>query len=152
MSDNKELPFWSFPLLLGMIYLIGGILWFIVSFDAPIPFPAGPDPIGSLVLVVVSVVFLAGVGPLRRKDRQGFAYIAVGMFLAGVLFALQLFIIATNFLGWILGFEDWLVWTLLSDVTPTVWLFLLALFIFGIARAIEGDGERGFTKHLLGDT
>ena len=97
------------------------------------------------------MVFLAGVRPLRRGEREGFAYIAVGIFLAGVLFVLQLFILSTNYLGWILGFEDWVDWTPLLDITPTVWLFFIILLIFGIARALEGETEGNFTQHLLGD-
>jgi hypothetical protein len=102
------------------------------------------------MLMIVSMVFLAGVGPLRRNNREGYAYIAVGIFLAGILFALQLVTLATNYLGWILGFEDWIGWTLLSDMTPTIWLFLLILGIFGITRAVEGESEGNFTKYLLG--
>jgi hypothetical protein len=103
------------------------------------------------MLMIVSVVFLAGVKPLREDKRAGFAFVSVGMFLAGILFALQLLIIGTNFLGWILGFEDWLAWTILSDITPTLWLFLLVLITFGIARIFEGNSEGSISKHLLGD-
>jgi hypothetical protein len=142
---------WPFAFILGVVYLIGGLLWLVVSIGMPIPFPAYSDPISSLMLVVVSTVFLAGVRPLRRNNREGFAYIAVGIFLAGILFVLQLFILATNYLGWILGFEDWIAWTLMSDITPTIWLFLLILIIFGIVRISEGETEGDFTKHLLGD-
>ncbi len=150
MSKNVNKNAWPFPLILGMVYLTGGLLWFISSIGISFPFPSSSDPISSLMLMIVSMVFLAGVGPLRRGDREGFAYIAVGIFLAGILFVLQLFILATNSLGWILGFEDWLSWTPLSDITPTVWLFLLIVGIFGIARVVEGESEGDFTKHLLG--
>ena len=150
MTKNASRSAWPFPLVLGMVYLIGGFLWFISSIGITIPFPASSDPISSLMLMIVSGVFLAGVGPLRRNDREGYAYIAVGIFLAGILFVLQLVTLGTNYLGWILGFEDWITWTLLTDVTPTVWLFLLIVGIFGIARAVEGDSEGDFTKHLLG--
>jgi hypothetical protein len=150
MTKNANRVTWPFPLLLGMVYLIGGLLWFIASIGIPIPFPAYPDPISSLMLMIVSMVFLAGVGPLHRNAREGYAFIAVGMFLAGILFVLQLVTLVTNYLGWILGFADWITWTLLSDVTPTVWLFFIIVGIFGIARAVEGDSEGDFTKHLLG--
>ncbi|MHA2209908.1 MAG: hypothetical protein ACXABV_12100 [Candidatus Thorarchaeota archaeon] len=150
MAKNTNQSTWPFPLILGMVYLTGGLLWFISSIGIPISFPASSDPTSSLMLMIVSMVFLAGVGPLRRNNREGYAYIAVGIFLAGILFALQLVTLATNYLGWILGFEDWIGWTLLSDMTPTIWLFLLILGIFGITRAVEGESEGNFTKYLLG--
>ncbi|MHA2003109.1 MAG: hypothetical protein ACW975_00690 [Candidatus Thorarchaeota archaeon] len=151
MTENKFKNFWAFPLLIGMVYLLGGLLWFIASIGVPIPFPSALDPISSLMLVIVSVVFLAAVKPLHRNERQGFAFIAVGMFLAGVLFMIQLLILSTNYLGWILGFEDWLAWTMMSDITPTVWLFLFALITFAVTRATEGDADNGLTKHVLGE-
>lgn len=151
MAKTVNRATWPFPFILGIVYLAGGLLWFSSSIGLAVPFPSPSDPISSLMLVIVSMVFLAGVRPLRRGEREGFAYIAVGIFLAGVLFVLQLFILSTNYLGWILGFEDWVAWTPLLDITPTVWLFFIILLIFGIARALEGETEGNFTQHLLGD-
>jgi 4-hydroxybenzoate polyprenyltransferase len=70
--------------------------------------------------------------------------------MAGIMFGLQLVILSTNYLGWVLGLGDWVSWNAASNLTPTVWLFLLVIFLFAIARAAEGDGEGGFAKHLLG--
>jgi hypothetical protein len=135
---------------MGTIYLVGGMLWLVAGLGLPIPFPSVGDPMGSLALVIVAVIFLSGVKPLRQGNRGGFAYIAVGMLLAGIMFALQLVIIATNYLGWLLGLEDWLSWNVVSDFTPTLWLFLFVVFLFAAARAMERDGEGGITRHLLG--
>ncbi|MFX0056105.1 MAG: hypothetical protein ACFFAD_14350 [Candidatus Hermodarchaeota archaeon] len=151
MAKTVNRATWPFPFLLGMVYLAGGFLWFISSIGIAVPIRVPSDPISSLMLIIISMVFLAGVKPLHRGEREGFAYIAVGIFLAGILFVLQLVILSTNSLGWILGFEDWVAWTPLLDITPTVWLFFIVLLIFGIARALEGETEGDFTQHLLGD-
>lgn len=150
MEDSETTTAWSLALLMGTLYLVGGLLWLVASLGLPIPFPSVGDPISAMVLIVVAVIFLSGVRPLRQGDREGFGFIAVGVLLAGIMFGLQLVILSTNYLGWVLGLEDWLSWNAISNLTPTVWLFLLVVFLFAIARAAEGNGEGGFTKHLLG--
>jgi hypothetical protein len=135
---------------MGIVYLTGGLLWLVGSLGLPIPFPSVPEPISAIVLIIIAVIFLSGVRPLRQGDRDGFGFVAVGVLLAGIMFGLQLVILSTNYLGWMLGLGDWVSWNAASNLTPTVWLFLLVIFLFAIARAAEGDGERGFTKHLLG--
>ncbi|MFW9889760.1 MAG: hypothetical protein ACFFER_16350 [Candidatus Thorarchaeota archaeon] len=151
MAKTINRATWPFSFILGMVYLAGGLLWFISSIGITIPFPVTSDPVSSLMLVIVSIVFLAGVNPLRRDEKEGIAYIAVGIFLAGILFVLQMVILSTNYLGWILGFEDWIAWSPILDITPTVWLFFIVLLIFGIARELEGETEGDFTQHPLGD-
>ncbi len=141
---------WPLALLMGALYFVGGMLWLIASFGLPIPFPATADPISAIVLIIIAAIFFSGVRPLRQGNRDGFGFVAVGVLLAGILFGLQLVILSTDFLGWALGLEDWTSWNALSTLTPTVWLFLLVVLIFAIARAAEGNREGGFTKHLLG--
>ena len=150
MEKGEAATAWYLALLMGTLYLVGGILWLVASLGLPIPFPSVADPISAIVLIIVAVIFLYGVGPLRQGDREGFGFMAVGVLLAGIMFGLQLVILSTDFLGWVLGLEDWLSWNPMSNLTPTVWLFLLVIFLFAIARAAEGDGEGGFTKHLMG--
>ncbi|MFX1604151.1 MAG: hypothetical protein ACFFCK_11770 [Promethearchaeota archaeon] len=150
MEDSEATIAWSLALLMGTVYLVGGMLWLLVSLGLPIPFPSIVDPISALVLVIIAVIFLSGTRPLRQGNRDGLGFIAVGVLLAGIMFGLQLVILSTNYLGWLLGFEDWLSWNAMSNLTPTVWLFLLVILLFAIARAAEGDVEGGFTKHLFG--
>ncbi|UCH05361.1 MAG: hypothetical protein JSW05_04130 [Candidatus Thorarchaeota archaeon] len=150
MKDSEFTIAWSSALLMGTLYLVGGLLWLAASLGLPIPVPSVADPMSAFVLVIVAVIFFSGVRPLRKGDRNGFGFIAVGVLLAGIMFGLQLVILSTNYLGWVLGLEDWVSWDAVSNLTPTVWLFLFVLFLFAIARAVEGDGEGGFTKHLLG--
>ncbi len=141
---------WPLALLMGIVYLVGGLLWLLASLGLPVPFPAIDDSISAAVLVVVAAVFLSGVGPLRQGDREGLGFIAVGVLLAGIMFALQLVILSTSFLGWTLGLEDWISWNLAMSLTPTVWLFLLVILFLAVGRMLEGNREGGFTKYLLG--
>jgi hypothetical protein len=142
---------WPFSLAIGLTYLIGGLFWFLTSLGFPIAFPSSPDAMSALMLMIVSSLFLYGIKPLREGNREGFAFLVVGIILAGILFLLQLLIMGTNFLGWILGFEDWLDWTVVSDITPTIWLFLVAVVFFGIARSQEEPHEGDFSVHLVGE-
>ena len=87
------------------------------------------DPIGGIMLVVVALVYISGVRPLLGEDREGYAYLAVGAILGGILFVLQLIILGTNALGWWLQLEDWSEWILLSDLTPALLLFIPVLLI-----------------------
>ncbi|NHJ13541.1 MAG: hypothetical protein EAX95_07675 [Candidatus Thorarchaeota archaeon] len=122
-------------LAIGVIYLGIGLLWLTASLGfIPLPFPGGLDAISAIALCVNAIVFLSGFRPLSRGEREGFAFIAVGIVLAMVLFVLQLFIMATNFLGWTLGFQDWADWNILTDITPNVWLFLVILVIAAFAH------------------
>ncbi|MFW9945125.1 MAG: hypothetical protein ACFFB7_09015 [Candidatus Sifarchaeia archaeon] len=150
MEDSESRIAWSLTLLMGTMYLVVGSSWLVASLGLPIPFPSVADPLSAMVLIVVAVVFFSGVRPLRRGDRDGFGFIAVGVLLAGIMFGLQLVILSTNYLGWVLGLDDWLSWNAASNLTQAVWLFLLVVFLFATARAVEGDGEGGFIKHLLG--
>jgi hypothetical protein len=87
----------------------------------------GSDPIGGFMVVVVAVVFATAVRPLLASDREGIAFFVVGSVLASILFALQVLIIGTSFIGWALRFEDWISWNVLNDITPAIWLFPLAM-------------------------
>lgn len=150
MDEDDLRKAWPFALAIGLTYLLGGSLWFLYSLGLSIPFPSSPDTMSAFMLVIVASLFIYGIKPLREGNREGFAFLAVGMILAGILFFLQLVIMGTNFLGWLLGFEDWTGWTLLSDITPNIWLFLLSTVFFGIARLQEESHEGDFSAHLVG--
>lgn len=122
-------------LAIGLLYLGVGLIWLSASLGfMPLPFPGNLDAIAAIAICVNAIVFLSGFRPLSRGEREGFAFVAVGIVLAMVLFVLQLFIMATSFLGWALGFEDWADWTLLTDFTPNIWLFLIVFLIAAIGH------------------
>lgn len=77
--------------------------------------------------MIVASVFLTGVKPLSENNQEGYAFIAVGFILAAVLFCLQILVILTNSLGWVLRFEDWLTWNIWNDITPSLWMFVLLI-------------------------
>ena len=115
--------------LAGAGYGILGVLQILVGIGVVNPNSVINDPIGGIMLVVVALVFISGVRPLLGEDQEGYAYLAVGSILGGILFTLQLIILGTNALGWWLQLEDWSEWILLSDLTPALLLFIPVLMI-----------------------
>ncbi len=114
-------------LVVGLTY--GGIggLQLLVSIGLVGPITGFTDLVGGLLLVIVAVVFLTGVRPLLKNEQEGYAFIAVGYILAAVLFALQILVILTNALGWILRYESWLDWNIFNDITPSLWMFVILM-------------------------
>lgn len=111
-------------LTIGLAYSVVGFIQ-VLSGLGIIPAILGTtDVLGGALLVIVGAVFLTGVKPLQENNKEGYAYIAVGYILAAVLFGLQVLVIATNALGWLLRFEDWLGWSLTRDLTPSFWMFI----------------------------
>lgn len=111
-------------LSVGMVYLAGGLAQIITALGF-VPIVPGPaDLLGGFLLIIVSSVFLTGIRPLRKNEEEGYAYIAVGYILAAILFALQILVIGTNALGWLLRFEDWIGWNIINDLNLSFWLFI----------------------------
>lgn len=127
-------------LITGLSYGGIGFLQLLVSLQIVAPITGFNDLIGGFLLIIVGTVFLTGVKPLSKDEKEGYSFIAVGYVLAAILFALQVMVIITNALGWILQFEDWLAWNIYNDITPSLWIFLIlmtatgALWVFGSLR------------------
>lgn len=143
---EERLPLWPLCLssLFGSLYLLVGVLDVLSQIGLiAVPFTTG-DLIASLMLLIVGSVFITGTPLLHKGEREGYAFTLVATTLAGILFLLQLFVFASNGLGWILGFEDWIEWTPISDITPSIWLFSLILLTMGILRGFKMlGGEKG---------
>ena len=126
--------------VVGLAYAGVGVVQVLVAFGFLGPFIGFSDLVGGFLLIIVDAVFLTGVKPLSKNDQEGYAFIAVGYILAAVLFALQIMVIITNLLGWLFQFEVWLLWNILNDITPSLWLFVMlvistsALWIVGHFR------------------
>ncbi len=127
-------------LVIGISYGIVGILQIMVSLGLMAPIAGFNDFVGGLLLIIVASVFLTGVRPLSRNEQEGYAFIAVGYILTAIMFALQILVIITNALGWLLHYEEWLNWNIMNDITPSLWMFIIlmtstgALWIFGNLR------------------
>ena len=111
--------------VVGLAYAGVGVVQVLVAFGFIGPFIGFSDLVGGFLLIIVAAVFLTGVKPLSKNDQEGYAFIAVGYILAAVLFALQIMVIITNLLGWLFQFEAWLLWNILNDITPSLWLFVI---------------------------
>lgn len=116
-----------FTLLTGLCYLAIGFIQILSSVGLIAPIIGFTDIVGGFLLIIVASVFLTGVKPLSNNDQEGYAYVAVGYILAAVMFALQVLVILTNALGWFLQFGDWLTWTIIDDLTPSLWMFLILM-------------------------
>ncbi len=145
MAD-RELPRWPMYLngLFGLAYLVFGVFYLLSGVGAIVPVAGASDPIGSLMLVIVSVVYIAGLPMLSKGETEGYAFTLVATVLAALLFFLQILVLASDALGWFLGFSDWADWSVLQDAGPSLWLFLFVILAMGILR-FSGrlGGEKG---------
>ena len=116
-----------FTLVIGLGYLIVGIIQILSSLGIIAPIIGFYDVFGGFLLIIVASVFLTGAKPLSENNQEGYAFIAVGYILAAVMFTLQILVILTNALGWLLQFEDWLTWNIISDITPSLWMFIILM-------------------------
>ncbi len=129
-------------LVAGLAYAGVGTLQIFVALGLVQPITGFTDLIGGFLLIIVAAVFLTGVKPLSKDEQEGYAFIAVGYILAAILFALQIMVIITNALGWVLQFEDWLAWNLFNDITPTLWMFIILMTATGFLWIIGNLQEK----------
>ncbi len=90
----------------------------------------GNDPFNSLMLIIVGSVFIAGTKSLAERKKEGYAFTIVGAILGAILFILQLLVLASNALGWALGFEDWRTWNIIDDISASIWIFGLIILAY----------------------
>ena len=114
-------------LIIGIAYLCVGVVQILSSLQLITPLVGFSDLIGGFLLIIVASVFLTGVQPLSKNNQEGYAFIAVGYILAALLFALQILVILTNGFGWFLRFEDWIAWNIWTDITPSLWMFIILM-------------------------
>lgn len=139
-----------FTLIIGVAYLCVGVVQILSSLQLITPLIGFSDLIGGFLLIIVASVFLTGVRPLSENNQEGYAFIAVGYILAALLFGLQILVIVTNGLGWFLRLEDWLAWSILSDITPSLWMFIILMTGTGTLWVIGNmrDKIMGVTKEV----
>ncbi len=116
-----------FTLGIGLGYLLVGSIQVLSSIGIIAPIIGFSDLIGGFLLIIVALVFLTGIRPLSENNNEGYAFIIVGYILAALLFALQVLVILTNALGWVLQFEDWIIWNISNNITPSLWMFIILL-------------------------
>ena len=145
-EDSKWPSF--FTLVIGIAYLCVGVVQILSSLQLISPIIGFSDLIGGFLLIIVASVFLTGVRPLSENNQEGYAFIAVGYILAALLFGLQVLVIITNGLGWFLRLEDWIAWNILSDITPSLWMFIILMTGTGTLWVIGNmrDKIMGVTK------
>ena len=139
-------------LVVGLSYAGVGIIQVFVALGFIGPIIGFTDLVGGFLLIIVASVFLTGVKPLSKDEQEGYAFIAVGYILAAVLFALQIMVIITNLLGWLLQFENWLAWSILNDFTPSLWLFVILVIATSALWVVGHFRERLLLSSKEGST
>jgi hypothetical protein len=129
-------------LVIGLGYFVVGVIQILSSIGIIAPIIGFTDLIGGFLLIIVASVFLTGYRPLSENNQEGYAFIAVGYILAAVMFALQVLVILTNALGWVLAFDDWLAWNIVNDITPSFWMFLILMTATGSLWVIGSIKEK----------
>jgi hypothetical protein len=129
-------------LIAGLSYALVGLLQILVSIGLVAPIMGFTDVVGGFLLIIVAAVFLTGVKPLSKNEQEGYAFIAVGYILAAVLFGLQILVILTNGIGWLLGFQNWLNWDISNDISPSLWMFMILMTGTGSLWAIGNLREK----------
>ncbi|TFG09097.1 hypothetical protein EU538_05955 [Candidatus Thorarchaeota archaeon] len=133
-------------IVIGLSYLITGIVQVVMALGLLPQIVGMTDFLGGLLLLVIAAVFLAGVRPIRRGEREGVSFVVVGIIVAGLVCGVQLVIIATSALGWWLGLEDWSGWTLQQQLTPAVWLFVVTLTVLAFSHLLNQYQNRELHK------
>ncbi|MFO7836722.1 MAG: hypothetical protein R6V83_08710 [Candidatus Thorarchaeota archaeon] len=113
--------------LSGGVYTAVGVL-ILLSTVGIVPFAVGSgDILTGLMILVVGAVFLEGVKNLRDTVSEAAPFLIVGILLSSIVAGLQVAILLSNALGWIIGLEEWTEWNIASDLTPAIWLFPVAI-------------------------
>jgi hypothetical protein len=124
-TNNSQLGFYS--LIVGLVYLVVGCGQIINGFIGFETLILPGDFFQGAMLAIIGLVFGWGFSAQRKGDNEWDAYLSVGTLLAGIIFALYIFMLLSNGLGWVLGFEDWLEWSPIEQFQPGLWLFSVAI-------------------------
>jgi len=118
----------SFSIIVGLLYLLFGILQLIASVGlADIPLVPG-NAIGVLVLIVIGAVFLEGYRELTEGTIEGISYVYVGILLSMAFGILYLLVLGADALSaYVLELDDFEDWTLVDGMRPELYLSVLPL-------------------------
>ena len=129
--NDKNQEKMKFGLIIGIIYVMFGILQAIATTGLlDIPLVPG-NAIGVLVLFVIGAVFLSGYRELKDGIPEGISFIHVGIMLSlvfGIIYCLVMG--ADAFEAYVLGNEDFEDWTFVDGLRPELYLALLSLMGF----------------------
>ena len=138
-SHASDTKFIVFTFIAGVLYFFTGDLQLLSSLTGWI-YPLIPaNPIVGIVLISISLIFMTGTIHYFRNQRDAYAFMIVGMILAGIVFVLNVITILTNLLGWLLQYEDWITWTILNEISPGLLLFPIFAFILRVLKGSDGS-------------
>ncbi len=86
------------------------------------------------ILLLISATYLRGAKDLASGRREGLSFLMGGLLLSGAVGGLYLLMVGADWLMYLLGeAEDF---TLLSKISPTIVLMIIALPIFPIIKKL----------------
>lgn len=120
---EQRTTFMLLGLVSGVVYAFFGILTILTFFGVVSFALISADVLTGLMILIVGIVFIEGVRELRESVSDAVPFLMVGLLLAGLIAGLQIAILFSNALGWLLGFEGWKEWQVASDLTQAIWIF-----------------------------
>ncbi len=137
----------AFAAVLFIVYLIAGAIDILAGFGILPITVFVPSPVRGLVLVIISIVFLTSLRELTKDAIEGIHFLLVGGMLAFLVFLLDVIVLASHALGWLLALEDWVEWTVASDLGPSILLFPITIPLIYVHR----KGKQRRTRHTRTD-
>ncbi len=138
MLERVDKHYWAVFLNVfvnAILYLIIGGIQILNSIGNINSMFLGNNPLEGFILLLMALVFLYGTRCfLRGQEVDGYAFAVAGALLMYILFMLQAIVLSTHALGCALNLEDWAQWQITDDVTPSLWMFPLALPIIRFYR------------------
>ena len=136
VNDTK---FLIFALAASIFYFAAGVLQLLFGFIGLNYILIPANPIVGIVLICISFIFITGTLHYFRNQKDAYAFLIVGMILAGIVFILHVITILTNLLGWVLQLEDWINWTMQNEISPGLWLFPLFAILLRLLKGSKGS-------------
>jgi hypothetical protein len=120
---EQRTTFMLLGLISAVVYTVSGILTLLTYFGVVSVAPFSADVLSGIMILIVGIVFIEGAKELRESVSDAIPFLMVGILLAGVIAGLQIVILFSNALGWLLALEGWTDWQVASDFTQAIWIF-----------------------------
>ena len=131
MDDGGTRAKAAFSFVAGALYLLFGALQLAAGLGLADGWSGalllGGAAMDGAVMVIIGLVFLQGHGELRSGQREGVAFVYVGILLASFFLLVQVSQVSASYLGaWTVG-GDWEGYSAVDTVSPFLYLSPLPL-------------------------
>ena len=131
-TESKSNLIMTYSGIIGILYLIYGVAEILYSagidFNTYFVFPFWSDPFAGFSLIVVGLIFLTPLISKNKGYNEKLAYVYVGGLIASLLLVIHVLVLLSDFIEWyILLNEEFVGWTMWSDINPAIPLGIVAL-------------------------